>query len=125
MKRQKFDTVLNAIAECLKVIAHPARIRLIGLLHQKEMDVSELHKAMGLSQSAVSNHLKLLKLKGLVVSKQVGKHHVYRLTSTHIAPVITSAIRLQATDIIHEDEAVQLLNEMELLLQPDAQSTNL
>lgn len=116
MKRKKFDSILKAVAIFFKTIAHPDRIRLIGLLKNGEMDVSELQNAMGVSQSSVSQHLKILKFNGLVESRHSGKHHYYYLVSPLIAEVIISAIELQAKYLLHEPEMLAMLQEMKNLL---------
>ncbi len=115
MKRRKFDTVLKSVAGLFKTIAHADRLRLLGLLQKHEMDVSHLHEAMQISQSSVSQHLKLLKYQGLVVERREGQHVFYRLRSARIKDVITSAIALQCHDLVNDPESLALLNEMQVL----------
>jgi hypothetical protein len=52
---------LERAARCLKVLAHPIRLMIIHLLGEGELSVQELEKAVGISQSSVSQHLGLLK----------------------------------------------------------------
>lgn len=124
MRRRKFDGVLKSVSEFFRTIAHPDRIRLLGLLQNEEMDVSHLHEAMQVSQSAVSQHLKLLRLQGLVVERREGQHVYYRLRSPLITDVITSAIELQSRDIVNDPESLALLAEMkDLWIQQPPQET--
>ncbi len=115
MKRRKFDDVLKSVARLFRVIAHPDRIRLLGLLQNEEMDVSHLHRDLGISQSSVSQHLKLLRLQGLVVERREGQHVYYRLRSALVKAVITSAIELQSRDLPSDPESRALLEEMKAL----------
>ena len=50
---------LERAARCLKVLAHPIRLMIIHILGNGELSVQELEKAVGVSQSSVSQHLGL------------------------------------------------------------------
>lgn len=117
MKRRKFDQALKSVSELLRALAHPERIRLVGLLHQyEEMDVSQLHEATGISQSLVSQHLKLLKSQGVVIERREGKHVFYHLRNPLIKGVITSAIEFEAkAGVFVDPESVAILSELRSL----------
>jgi DNA-binding transcriptional ArsR family regulator len=70
---------LERAARCLKVLAHPIRLRIIHLLGDGELSVHELEKAVGISQSSVSQHLGLLKDKEILESRRVAQQVFYRL----------------------------------------------
>jgi DNA-binding transcriptional ArsR family regulator len=63
------------------VLAVPSRRRLLGLLRESERPVNELVAATGLSQPAVSNHLRVLREAGLVAVRRDGQRRLYRLTA--------------------------------------------
>ncbi len=115
VNRKKFDRVLKSVADLFRVLAHPDRLRIIGLLKQQEMDVTQLQESIGISHSSVSQHLKLLKMLGLVVERREGKHVFYDLKNPKIKYVIMSAIELQAKDLAVETESISLLEEMRVL----------
>ena len=70
---------LERSARCLKVLAHPVRLLIIHLLGEGELSVQELEKAVGISQSSVSQHLSLLKDKEILESRRVAQQVFYRL----------------------------------------------
>lgn len=54
----------------LQLLAHPARFRVLELITEKEWDVSSLAAAVGLQQSALSQHLKKLRNAKLVETRR-------------------------------------------------------
>jgi DNA-binding transcriptional ArsR family regulator len=70
---------LERAARCLKVLAHPVRLLIIHLLGAGELSVQELEKAVGISQSSVSQHLSLLRDKEILESRRVAQQVFYRL----------------------------------------------
>ena len=59
MNKRYTQERLEREARCLKVLAHPARLLIIHLLGEGERSVHDLEKAVGISQSSVSQHLGL------------------------------------------------------------------
>lgn len=117
MKRKKFDTLLNALSAFFKSMAHPDRIRILTLLLQKrEMDVSSLQHSLRISQSSVSQHLKLMKLEGLLQERREGTHVFYRLKNPRIKAVMTNALALYALDLSGDKQLLAMIQEMSQLL---------
>ncbi|MBM4301436.1 MAG: winged helix-turn-helix transcriptional regulator [Deltaproteobacteria bacterium] len=75
---------LERAARCLKVLAHPIRLRIIHLLGEGELPVQELGKALGISQSSVSQHVGLLKDKEILESRRVAQQVFYRLRDARL-----------------------------------------
>jgi len=71
----------------LRVFSSLARIKILFCLKSKEKNVSELVKHCGLSQSAVSQHLKKLKNWGLVSCQKHGKEIYYKLIKKNAAEI--------------------------------------
>lgn len=67
-------TVLSphALPALLKVLADPTRLRILALLELEELSVGELSRALGLAQSRVSNHLRVLREGELLRERHVG-----------------------------------------------------
>ena len=79
------------LADALKVIAHPARLRLLSLVHAQpdhETCVCNLIDPMGLSQSTVSHHLKVLHDAGLLEREQRGTWVFYRAVPDGLGPLL-------------------------------------
>jgi len=71
----------------LRAFSSLPRIKLLLCLKDKEKNVSELIKTCGLSQSAVSQHLKKLKNWGLVSCYKQGKEVYYKLNKKNVAEI--------------------------------------
>jgi ArsR family transcriptional regulator len=63
----------------LKVLADPTRLRILGLLAREELSVGELARAVAMSQSRVSNHLKVLRECGMLEERREGASVLVRL----------------------------------------------
>ena len=75
-------------SELLKALAHPVRLRMVeGLLNQ-ECHVDKIVKALKLPQSTVSQHLSLLKHRGIVKLRKEGVKTCYRVVDRKIAPLL-------------------------------------
>lgn len=66
-------------AESFKVLSVESRIKIIELLKAGPLSVNTIAEALGISQSAVSQHLRLLKQAGLVADERRGYHIYYSL----------------------------------------------
>ena len=71
---------MSNVDKIFKVIAHPARRRIISLLSTSQRSVTELTSAFDMSQPAVSQHLRELRDADLVTSTKVGLEQQYKLT---------------------------------------------
>lgn len=77
--------VAKELAEVLRVVAHPDRIRLIEELRDGESDVNSLVEALDLPGPRVSQHLSLMRLHHIVQERRDGRHHFYSLVHPGIA----------------------------------------
>ena len=68
---------LEMAAECLRTIAHPCRLRIIEILLKEERSVGELADACGIPSNMASEHLRLLKDRGLLHSRRDGRKIFY------------------------------------------------
>ena len=76
--------IYNLHAEICKVFSNPIRLEILNLLRDKEMSVTELIHTSKLSQANISQHLSIMKSKGIVVSKRNGKNIYYKLSNPKI-----------------------------------------
>jgi len=65
----------------LKAVADATRLKLLGLIRQGEVCACELPSRAGVSQPAVSQHLKVLKNVGLVCVRSQGAKRLYRISA--------------------------------------------
>lgn len=71
-------------AEMCKVFSNPIRLEILHLLRYDELSVTELIKKSKLSQANISQHLGIMKARGIVVSRRDGKNVYYKLTNPKI-----------------------------------------
>jgi len=83
---------LEDAAECLKVLGHPIRLRMVDILMQGEFAVYEIAELCDLSHNQTCEHLRLLKSHHLLDSKRDGKIVYYTITASEL-PGVLACIR--------------------------------
>ena len=84
----------QAKAEFFKTLGHPARIRVLELLSEREFAVSEMLPVVGIEAASLSQQLAVLRRAGLVVSRKEGSTVYYSLTSPDVAELLAVARRI-------------------------------
>ena len=79
---------LYILTEFFKMLGNPTRIHILLLLMEQETKVSSLAEQLGMTQSAVSHQLSLLKSNKLVKQHRNGKILFYTLVDDHVRLVI-------------------------------------
>jgi len=79
---------LGQAAECLRVLAHPHRLRMIQMLLAGEFTVGELAQACELPQAMASEHLRLMQRCGFLNSEKQGRKVFYRVTEPHLKNIM-------------------------------------
>lgn len=74
-----------AVAELFRAFSDSSRVRLISLLVAGEQNVGALAAGVGLSESAVSHHLRGLRQMRLVRARKDGRQVFYRLDDDHVS----------------------------------------
>lgn len=74
----------QALAETFRVLGDPTRIRLIGAMAAAERCVGDLAELVGMSESAVSHQLRMLRAARLVRTRRAGRQIFYTLDDAHI-----------------------------------------
>ncbi|MDR1726659.1 MAG: metalloregulator ArsR/SmtB family transcription factor [Acidobacteriota bacterium] len=81
------DRHLQTQAELFKVLADPTRLRMVNALILAEMCVCDIAALLGMTQPAVSHHLKVLRQTQLVKYRREGKVVYYSLDDEHVSNV--------------------------------------
>lgn len=82
------ESNLYILTEFFKMLGNPTRIRILLLLMEQDTNVSVLAEQLGMTQSAVSHQLNLLKSNKLVKRRRDGKMMFYTLADEHVEMVI-------------------------------------
>lgn len=82
------DIMTRLMAELLKSMAHPARIRILRLLAPGERCVCELIADIDIEQSNLSQHLGVLKKQGIIDSRKEGTKVFYRILHPAVLEVL-------------------------------------
>ncbi|HEY3763914.1 MAG TPA: metalloregulator ArsR/SmtB family transcription factor [Gaiellales bacterium] len=80
------------VATAMQALAAPSRVLILGRLRAGASSVGELAAAVGMSQPAVSQQLRVLRNLGLVVGERRGRHVVYELHDDHVAALVDEAV---------------------------------
>ena len=79
----------EAFSEMLKALAHPARLKIVGGLLRDECNVGEIQKRLGLPQSTISQHLRVLKSAGIIRGRREGTRTCYRVIDTRVRKIVS------------------------------------
>jgi len=103
---KEFDmTIYELQADISKTMAHPLRLAILHCLKAGEKTVNDLAETVGASQSNVSQHLALMRQRGIVKTRKVGSNIFYRVASPKIS---------QACDMVREVLIEQLAQRQEM-----------
>ena len=94
----------NAGKACslLKSIAHRSRLMILCQLAEREMSVGELLEGVPLSQSALSQHLSMLRREKIVATRRVAQSIMYSLDSDDARVLIEALYELYCKDTIED-----------------------
>jgi len=82
--------LLGRIADRLKAMADPLRLRILHLLQHGELCVTDILSEVGGSQANVSKHLALLRQSGLLECRREGVHNYYRIADSTVFDICRS-----------------------------------
>ena len=85
------DTV-QAIAETFRVVGDPTRVRILDALAAGELCVCDIAALVGISESAVSHQLRLLRGMRLVRPRRAGRQVFYSVDDQHIVELLRLAV---------------------------------
>jgi len=83
---------VEGLSELFKIMADETRVRILQLLSKSELCVHELSMLLNMSLSAISHHLRLLKVMKFVAYRREGRHVFYCLDDHHVERLITMAV---------------------------------
>lgn len=93
LKTMPTDQMVNALVETFRAMSDPTRVRIIAALAVQELCVCDLANILGLTGSAVSHQLRLLRGQKLVKYRKAGKVAFYSLDDKHIEHLFAEGVR--------------------------------
>ena len=80
--------ILEQAAEMLKTMGHPLRLKIVVFLQGGERTVGAVAEATGASQSATSQHLNMMKMKGILKSRRDSTTVLYSVARPEVFKII-------------------------------------
>ncbi|MBI4716011.1 MAG: winged helix-turn-helix transcriptional regulator [Nitrospirae bacterium] len=100
------DRVYRLHADICQTLANPKRLKILNVLREKEVSAAELLEILGVPKANLSQHMAILRQKGIVVARREGSTVYYRLARPKI---------LRAFDLMREI-LFEVLEEQQTLL---------
>ncbi|MCS7117280.1 MAG: metalloregulator ArsR/SmtB family transcription factor [Thaumarchaeota archaeon] len=97
------------VAEFLAALSHQNRVKLIALLREGPKTVVELSEAIGLSQSATSQHLQILRGYGIVGVTRVGNQSYYSIADQRVLQLCKLAQQIISDRIRELSEKIDVI----------------
>ena len=79
---------LQDAAECLRVLAHPHRLRMVQMLLREEFTVGELAEACEIAHNMASEHLRLMQRCGLLDARREGRKTYYEIAEPRLKSIM-------------------------------------
>jgi ArsR family transcriptional regulator len=81
------------VAELFRAFSDTSRVRLLSVLAEQELNVGTLAKLVGISESAISHHLRSLRQMGLVQARRDGREVYYHIEDEHIIALFREGVK--------------------------------
>ncbi|MGQ9630923.1 MAG: ArsR/SmtB family transcription factor [bacterium] len=110
------DRIYKLHADFCQTLANPKRLKIINLLMEGEMSVNELASLMGIHKANLSQHLSVMRQKGVVTTRREGVNIYYRIAN----PKIVRACEIIIREALHK----QLISDEKLMRSAMVESGN-
>jgi DNA-binding transcriptional ArsR family regulator len=80
------------VAELFRAFSDTSRVRILSAILAREMNIGALAKAVGISESAISHHMRGLRQMRLVQARRDGKEVYYRVEDEHITALFQQGV---------------------------------
>ena len=86
------DTLYYDLGDFFKIFGDSSRLKILYALYHVEKGVSELIEQVGMSQSAISHQLRILRQNDVVKFRKEGKNVIYSLDDDHVSVLLEKGI---------------------------------
>ncbi len=84
------EEILYDLADLFKTFGDSTRIKILYVLSEAEMCVCDISSVLGMTQSAISHQLKILRQADLIKFRRDGKQVYYSLADNHVRTILTN-----------------------------------
>jgi ArsR family transcriptional regulator len=86
------EHIAAQVAELFRAFGDNSRVRILSAITNREMNIGSLAKAIGISESAVSHHMRGLRQMQIVQARREGKEVYYRVEDEHIIALFQQGV---------------------------------
>lgn len=91
-QRMPEESTMFDLADFFKIFGDSTRVKILWALSQSELCVGDIAELLGMSQSAISHQLKVLKQSKLVKNRRDGKTILYSLADDHVTFILRQGL---------------------------------
>ena len=91
---------ITSLSDLFKVLGDPTRLRILFAIEGGALCVCDVAELLGMTKSAVSHQLKILRTSALVSCRRVGKNVFYELADAHVKDIIDEALVHTGCDVL-------------------------
>lgn len=91
-RKQLTDSLYYDLGDFFKIFGDSSRLKILYSLYQGEKGVSEIIEEVGMSQSAISHQLRILRQNDVVKFRKEGKSVIYSLDDDHVSILLEKGI---------------------------------
>jgi DNA-binding transcriptional ArsR family regulator len=81
------------VAEIFRAFSDTSRVRILSAIVQKEVNIAALAKIVGITESAVSHHMRGLRQMRIVRARRIGKEVFYNVDDPHIIALFQQGVK--------------------------------
>ena len=81
------------VAELFRAFSDTSSVRILSVIVEQELNISSLSKLVGVTESAVSHHMRGLRQMRMVTSRREGKEVFYQVVDPHIIALFQQGLR--------------------------------
>jgi DNA-binding transcriptional ArsR family regulator len=108
-----FKTLFELQADVCKTLASPKRLEIINVLKDGEKSVGELVEILGVPKANVSQHLSVMRHKGILKSRREGVNIFYSITNSKVVKACMLMKEVLTEQLKERNELLELVTEEE------------
>lgn len=82
----------SQVAELFRVFSDTSRVRILSVIVEQELNISALAELIGITEPAISNHIRWLRLMKIVHARRDGKEVFYSVNDPHIIALFQQGV---------------------------------